>query len=142
MKGRGKWSNMGKNHYFSNQEHLVCPKINKMVNSSEKKYEKINIYFKLTFGLVNPFNNYVQGVFNLKYLLIEFIIPNLRQIYFEYQKSLKRTFKTVFCVLNYLSILCSRVVNSLRLFCSQKAGVKFRNIDFWYTKKIISFYTF
>ena len=52
-----------------------------------------------------------------KCLLIEFVIPYLRRIYL-YQISLKRTFKTGFWV------LCSSAVISLRLLCSQKAGVK------------------
>ena len=33
-------------------------------------------------------------------------------------------FQTGFCVQNHLLNLCSRVVNSQRFFCSQKAGVK------------------
>ena len=48
-----------------------------------------NIYFWLRFGLANSmiiqgykFVLCVQGIFNLKCLLIEFVIPNLSQIYF------------------------------------------------------------
>ena len=39
--------------------------------------------------------------------------------------SLKRTFKTGFCIQNYLLNLCSCVVNSQSLVCGQKTGVKF-----------------
>ena len=63
-----------------------------------------NIYVLLGLGLANAIYNYLRlkirvlcvGNFNLKCLLIEFVIPNLSQIIFVYQKSLKRTFKTVF----------------------------------------------
>ena len=67
-------------------------------------------------------------------LLIEFVIPNLSQISFVYQKSLKWTFKTGFWVLNHLNNLCSCVLNSLRLFCSKKlVCIK----AFWYTNNIV-----
>ena len=46
---------------------------------------------------------------------------------FLYQKSLKRTFQTGFWVQNHLLNLCSSVVNSQRLLCSQKASVKSPN---------------
>ena len=41
-------------------------------------------------------------------------------LYFVYQKSLKRTFQTRFWVQNYLLSLCFRVLNSQRLFCIKK----------------------
>ena len=53
-------------------------------------------------------------------LLNEFVIPNLSQIYFVYQKSLKATSLIGFWVQNNTFNLCARVVNSQRLFCSKK----------------------
>ena len=71
------------------------------------------------------------GNYNLtNYLLIEFIIPNLSQIYFCIPKSLKQFVQTGFWVQNHLSNQCSWVVNSQRLFCSQIVCIK----AFWYTK--------
>ena len=57
---------------------------------------------------------------------------------FVYQKSLKRTFKTGFWVQNHLLNLCSRAVNSQRLLCSQRAGVRIK--AFWYTNSVSFFY--
>ena len=54
-------------------------------------------------------------IFGLKCVLIEFAIPNLSLIYFVYQTSLKLTFKTGFLTTK---------LNSQRLLCSQKTGIK------------------
>ena len=70
------------------------------------------------------------GIFNLKCLLIAFVIPNLRQINFCIQISLKPMFKTGFWIQNHLWNLCSRIVNSQRLFCSQKADVECSYLGF------------
>ena len=56
--------------------------------------------------------------------IIEFIIPNLSQIYIGILEILKQKFQTSFWVQNHFWNLCSRSVNSQRLFFSQKAGVK------------------
>ena len=98
------------------------------------------IYFLLKFGL-----NYlrlkicvvlcVQGIFNLKCLLIVFVILNLSQIYF----CISQIYKNQFWVQNNHFNLCSYAVNSQRLFCSQKAGVKLWNVclqAFWNIKII------
>ena len=74
----------------------------------------------------------MQGLFSLKYLLNEFIIPNLSQIYFW----IPGIFKT-----NKINFwICSCVVNSQRLFCSQKAGRNDRIKAFWYTLQTSSIY--
>ena len=65
-----------------------------------------------------------EGNFILKCLLIEFVIPNLSQNYFCLPKLLKRMSNTGFWIQCHLLNLCSRVVNSQRLLCSKKAGVK------------------
>ena len=62
-----------------------------------------NIYFWLRFGL---------------------------SIFFVYKKSLKRKLKTGFWVQNHLMNLCSSAVNSQRLLCILKAGVKCSNLSF------------
>ena len=51
-------------------------------------------------------------------------LKNCSQFIFVYQKSLKRTFQTGFSAQNPLLNLCSSAVNSQKLFCSQKDGVK------------------
>ena len=58
-----------------------------------------------------------EEFFNIKCLLIDFTVPIL-----EYQKSLKITYITCMnmCFMN----LCLCIVNSQRLFCSKKFGVK------------------
>ena len=74
----------------------------------------------------------VEGTFNIECLLIEFVIPNLRQIYF----CIREIFKTI--VLNRL--LSTNIplfylnVNLQRLFCNQKAGVKLSGKVFFYMK--------
>ena len=52
---------------------------------------------------------------------------NLSHIYFVCHFSLKQTFKTVFFEnkIDHILNLYSCVVNSQRLFCIQKAGMKF-----------------
>jgi hypothetical protein len=48
------------------------------------------------------------------------MIFKLKADLYLYIKNLKLVFKTKFLVQNYLLYLCLRVVNSERLFCSQK----------------------
>ena len=67
---------------------------------------------------------FVEGIFNLKCLLIDSVIPNLSQIYFGIPEIFKTNVTNRFWVQNHLFILCSRVVNSQRLFYSQKVGLK------------------
>ena len=65
-----------------------------------------NIYFRLRFGLVNAISDYLRlnirvvclGNFNpyVKCLLIEFVIPNLRRIYFSVPDIFKQSLKPVF----------------------------------------------
>ena len=50
---------------------------------------------------------------------------------FVYHKSLKQTFK-----IGFEFVFCA--VNSQRLLCSQKAGVKCSIKAFWYTKKLMN----
>ena len=57
----------------------------------------------------------------------------LTQINFVYPEIFKPNVSNRFLVQNYLLNLCSRGVNSQRLFCSQKAK-NVRIKDFWYTK--------
>ena len=94
---------------------------------------KSNIYFWLRFGLASAINRVVcVGNFYLNCLLIEFIIPNLSHIFFVYKKYLKRTYKTVFfLVQNHRLNLFSRVVNSQRLFWSQRLVRNVRIKAFW-----------
>ena len=58
----------------------------------------------------------------------------LTQIYICIPESLKIN------VSNNLLNLCSRVVNSQTLFCSQKSGVKVRIKAIWYTINVITFF--
>ena len=78
----------------------------------------------------------VYGIFNLWCLLIDFIIPNLSRIYFVYQKSLKRTFKTSFWVQIHLLNLCSSAVNPKGYYVVKKLVWNVRIKAFWYTKDI------
>ena len=57
--------------------------------------------------------------------------------YIKYEKSLKRTFQTGFWVQNNRLNLCSRVMNSQRLFCSQKTVWNVRIKAFLYMYKYI-----
>ena len=51
---------------------------------------------------------------------------------FVYQKSLYQTFHISFWAENHLLNLCSSAVNSQKLLCSQKAGMKWLYLSFWY----------
>ena len=92
-----------------------------------KKYAKgyinilIKIYFWTRFGLANAINGYLR-------IKICVVISSyqiwVRYIFF-YQKSLKQTLKTCFCIQNHLLNLCTCIVNSQRLFCYQKADFKY-----------------
>ena len=62
--------------------------------------------------MVNAINEYG--------LLIEFVIPNLSQIYFGIPEAFKTNVKIIILdKKNYLSNLCSKIMNSQRLFCTQ-----------------------
>ena len=76
-------------------------------NTSNNRIRKIdyqkkeNIYFYSDMKAINNYLRFkfvlcVQGIVNLKCLLIEFVIPNLSHIFFFIQKPLKRIFKTSF----------------------------------------------
>ena len=80
----------------------------------------------------------VWGEVSLKCILINFAISNLSLIYFWKHKHLKIAIKTVVCVLNNLLNLCLCVVNSQRLFCSQKLVLNDRIKAFLYTKPAIA----
>ena len=66
----------------------------------------------------------VKEIFNLKCLLIEFIISNLSKIYFCIPNIFKTNVYNGFWAQNHFLNLFSHFVNSQKLFCSQKAGVK------------------
>ena len=64
----------------------------------------------------------VEEIFNLKCVLIEFVIPNLSQIYLIFcniRNFLNKPLTPVLTTRSPLN-LCFRVVNSQRLFCSKK----------------------
>ena len=65
--------------------------------------------------------------FDKKCLCVWIFNQTLVRYLFAYQKSLNGTFRTGFWVQNHLLNLCSSAVNSQRLLCSQKAGVKYSN---------------
>ena len=70
--------------------------------------------------LVTPLSEWLARLLTWYLSKEKFIF--LTQIIFVYKKSLKRMFKPDFWVQNHLLNLFSRVVNSQRLFCSQKAA--------------------
>jgi hypothetical protein len=61
---------------------------------------------------------------NLKCSSIEFVIPNLSQFLFCIPEIFKPNASNQFMSTKLPFELCSRAVNSQRLFCSQQAGVK------------------
>ena len=89
--------------------------------SLKKTLNTTNRYFDSIFGLANKINHFVYGGIYLKCILIEFVTPNLSQIYF----SLKLNFEIWFWSQNHHFNLCSFVVNSQRLYCIPKTSVKF-----------------
>ena len=56
--------------------------------------------------------------------LIEFVIPNLNRIYLCIPDIFKRKFKLVFKYKSPFEFVFLNAVDSQRLLCSQKAGVK------------------
>ena len=59
----------------------------KIVNTIVFETFAFSIHFWLRFGVANIINTYLRlkirgDIFNLKYVLIEFVLPNLSQIYF------------------------------------------------------------
>ena len=110
----------------------------------------VMVYFYKMLGPWNPNwikmgkNTILQNVYKNIFFTpaiykICFIYFLLRFI-FVYQKSLKRTFKTVFWVQKHLSNLCSSAVDSQRLLCSQKAGVKCFYLSYLVYKQIRSLF--
>ena len=62
-------------------------------------------------------------------MLVDNIYFRLR-FTFVYQKPLKQMFQPGFLVQNCPLNLCSRAVNSQRLFCSKKASVKYLYLSY------------
>ena len=90
---------------------------NQLLNT--RKLERNVHYTQIWFGKCNKWLLKVQNsccVYRLYQIWTGFI--------FLYQKSLKQTFKTGFWEQNHLLNLCSSAVNSQRILCGQKAGVK------------------
>ena len=98
------------------------------------------IYFWLRFCFVNVIKDYsrlkIHVVCSREFLVLNSSYQIWVRLIFIYQKYLNERLKPVFWVQNRLFDLRSRVVNSHRLFCSQRAGMKFRIKAFWYTKVI------
>ena len=90
-----------------------------------------DLVWRMQLMIIKSENN-VVCVWNLQPLmLINWICyTNSESNLFLYAKSLKRTFKIGFWVQSHLLNLCSNAVNSQRLLCSQKAGVKCSNSSF------------
>ena len=68
-----------------------------------------------------------KGIFSLKYLLIEFVIPNLSQIYFCIPEIFKKHVSNRFLSTRLPSEFVFSFIESMNsqwVFCSQKAGVK------------------
>ena len=99
--------------------HIIFPKHRHKILNQIKIITHNNSFFHIKFGVA-----FVQNIYFCLILI------------FVYQKSLNRTFPTSFWVQNHPMKLRSCVVNSQRLFCSKKGGVKcFKCIKaFWYTK--------
>ena len=101
---------------------------------------KKNIYFWLRFGLANAIKG-LSKVKNSCCVCREFLTFNwicLTKSESEIIPDImKRTFKTGFWVQSHLLNLCSSVVNSQRLLCSQKVVWNFHIKALLYTKKNI-----
>ena len=99
-------SGLNKNFVFKNFKFMLYLFSNQLNFISFS--EKYNKYFSLRFGLVNAIDTCLRlkicvvwlGIFNPKYILIEFTIPNPSLIYFCISEIFKRLFCRLKLVLN------------------------------------------